>query len=419
MIRTPKGVSDILPPRASFYSYIEQKAEKFFSTYGYHQIRIPTFENTQLFLRSVGEETDVGKQMYTFEDKGGRSISLRPEGTAGIARAYIEHKLYGKGKDWRVYYSGPMFRYERPQAGRLREFYQIGVECFGEPSPWVDAEIIDMAYRFLGEKLGLDNIVVQINSIGCKNCRMDYVQNLKHHIKHRVDDLCSTCRRRFQYNTLRVLDCKNQTCREVLEEAPQIKDFLCSSCREHFNKVKRELENLNISYTLNPYLVRGLDYYTRTIFEITSSYLGSQDAVCAGGRYDDLIQELQGPPTPAMGFAIGVERLIISLEKARQGITPPPARSIFVATIGEKSVQEGMHIARSLRSQGLKVKVNFASRSLSSQLKQADRENFHLVLIAGEDEVKKGEYIIRDMHTGEQQKVKPEHISETALKKFF
>lgn len=409
MINAPKGVEDILFPRASYYEEIEKKAGNFFSLYGYKKIMVPTFEKTELFLRSVGQETDVGKQMYTFKDKGGRSISLRPEGTAGIVRAYVEHKIYAKEKNWKVYYAGPMFRYERPQAGRLREFYQIGVECFGEESPWLDVEIIEMAHDFL-KGMGLDNIQVQVNSIGCKKCRYKYIEELKVYLGKYLDVLCSTCRRRFRYNPLRILDCKSATCRAVLEKAPRIQDFTCSSCQEHFDKVTGGLCRLKIAHTINPYLVRGLDYYTRTIFEIISSYLGSQDAVCAGGRYDDLVEQLGGPPTPATGFAIGVERLLFSLEKAGVDLSKPAPQGVFMATIGEKSVEEAIQVASIIRSQGIAVKINLTNKGLSSQLKQANRENFSWVLIIGEGEIRKGKFILKNMHSGMQQEIETEEF---------
>lgn len=402
MIHAPKGVEDVLPPRASDYYQIEKEAGAFFSLYGYRQIRIPTFERTELFLRSVGEETDIGKQMYIFQDKGGRSISLRPEGTAGIARSYVEHKIYSHEKDWRVYYTGPMFRYERPQAGRLREFYQIGVECFGEKSWWLDVEIMEIAYRFL-KKLGLNNMQIQINSIGCKNCRVEYIKKLKFYLKEHINFLCDTCKRRFHRNPLRILDCKNTRCRSFLEKAPQIEDFLCSSCKEHFDNVKKELSKTGVIYKQSPYLVRGLDYYTRTIFEIASSYLGAQDTICAGGRYDDLIEELGGPPTPAMGFAIGLERLLISLKKAGVQALVSSASRIFVITIGQECVREGMRLISMIRAQGIQAKINFIDRGLSAQLKQANKEEFPWVLIVGEQEIKEKKYILRNMDSSKQQ----------------
>jgi len=411
MIHAPKGVEDLLPPKTFYYSFIEKEAGKFFSLYCYREIRIPTFERTELFLHSVGEETDVGKQMYTFRDRGGRSISLRPEGTAGIVRAYVEHKLYGKKKEWRVYYMGPMFRYERPQAGRLREFYQIGVECFGEGNPWLDVEIVEMAYHFLG-KVGLENLEIQINSIGCKDCRARYIQKLKGYLKEHLPSLCEVCQRRYNFNTLRVLDCKTSACRNVIEKAPRIKDFLCSPCLEHFSHVIKELDGLKVKYVVNPYLVRGLDYYTRTIFEVISPYLGSQDTVCAGGRYDDLVAELGGPSIPALGFAIGVERLVVSLNKAGVDLSSSPPPQIFIVTLGDRCIEEGMKLASIIRSQDIEVRVNFKKKSLSSQLKEAHKEGFSWVLIIGEDELEKNRFLLKNMESGDQREIGSEDLQK-------
>lgn len=409
MINAPKGVEDLLPPKAFHYSQIEEKAREFFSLYGYEEIRIPTFERTELFLRSVGEETDVGKQMYTFKDKGGRSISLRPEGTAGIARAYVEHKLYGREREWRVYYMGPMFRYEKPQAGRLREFYQIGVECFGEKSPWLDVETIEMAYSFLSQA-GLTNTEVHINSIGCKKCRSQYIETLKEYLKKYIDSLCNICKKRYHYNTLRVLDCKNTTCRSFIEKAPKIEDYLCSSCKEHFNYVKEGLEDLKIKYLVNPYLVRGLDYYTRSVFEIIFPHLGAQSAVCAGGRYDELIAQLGGPPTPAMGFAIGVERLIESLTRSGANFSPPPQLAVFILTLDHKYIKESMQVAAIIRKMGIEAKVNFKEGSLSSQLKKANKKGVPWVIIVGEEEIQKKKLLFRDMRSGKQHEINSNDI---------
>lgn len=409
VISALKGVEDVLPPKASLYRELTEKAAAIFLRYGYSQIIVPIFEKTQLFLRSVGQETDVGKQMYTFDDRGGRSISLRPEGTAGIARAYIEHKIYAKEKNWKVCYAGPMFRYEKPQAGRLREFYQIGVESFGEESPWIDVEIIDMANHFLKE-IGLSNVHVQINSIGCKKCRPEYVAELKVYLEKYLNRLCTTCVRRFTYNPLRILDCKNNSCQTILENAPRIKDFFCLDCKNHFNKVQAGLSKLNVVHTVNDYLVRGLDYYTQTIFEITSSCPGSQNAVCAGGRYDNLVEELGGPNTPAIGFAMGVERLLISLEKAGVELAKPAPLNIFVVTIGRESMGEGMRIAGIIRAQNIQVKVNLAHRGLSDQLKDANKGDFPWVLIVGEEELQKEKFILKNMNSGAQQELKIKNL---------
>ena len=410
MINAPKGVEDILPPKSEAYSLIEKEAAFFFSLYGYRQIRIPTFEKTELFLRSVGEETDVGKQMYTFKDKRGRSISLRPEGTAGVVRAYIEHKIFRKEKLWKVCYQGPMFRYERPQAGRLREFYQIGVECFGEENPWIDVEILEMAFFFL-KRLGLNAPQINLNSIGCKDCRKDYIIKLKSYLEKNINFLCDTCKRRFYFNPLRILDCKNEKCNVILKKAPTIENFLCSSCKEHFEAVKEKLSSLDIPFVVDPYLVRGLDYYTRTIFEIKSSYLGSQDTICAGGRYDNLIEELGGPSIPAMGFAIGVERLFLVLQRVNAKIFPPAPPCILVIPFGKGCTEKGILIARSLRSQGIQVRMDFdEKRSLSSRLRRASKKNFPWVLIIGEEELKQKRYILKNMRSGDQEYLQEEQL---------
>ncbi len=410
MIHSVKGVEDLFPPKTDYYNFVEKEARRIFSLYGYREIRIPTFERTELFIRSVGQETDVGKQMYTFTDKGGRSISLRPEGTAGVVRAYLQHKIYGKGKEWKVYYMGPMFRYERPQAGRLREFYQIGVECFGVDVPWIDVELVEMAYSFF-QNIGLKNLEIQINSLGCKKCRSEYVRALKVYLGDNLNSLCEVCQRRYNTNTLRLLDCKNEICRKTIEKAPKIGDFICSSCFEHFNQVLKQLDRLNIAYKVNPYLVRGLDYYTRTIFEIVSPHLGSQNTVCAGGRYDDLVAELGGPPIPALGFAMGVERLVISLNKAGIDILPDRKPAVFVVTIGKDSIEEGLKIARLIRSQNIQARVNLMEKSLSSQLKEADKEGFSWVLIIGEDELKRKKFPLKDMKSGHQVEISIGDIS--------
>jgi len=421
MIHSPRGCEDILPSQAIYHQWIEKKAASLFSLYGYRETRIPTLEKTELFLRSVGEETDVGKQMYTFKDKGGRLLSLRPEATVGIVRAYLQHKIYGKFKEWRVYYTGSMFRYERPQAGRLREFHQIGVENIGQESPWVDVEIIEMARRFLKE-VGLVRFEIQLNSIGCRKCRPNYQRVLKDYLGKNLDSLCSTCQTRYQRNVLRVLDCKNPSCQPIINNAPPINLYLCSDCKEHFEQVKQGLRALNVNFVINPHLVRGLDYYTRTIFEIVSPHLGAQDAVCAGGRYDNLVDELGGPFTPAIGFAIGSDRLLANLEKIGTKLPLPTSPKVFIATLNresqetQESQKKGLLLANLFRSQKVEAIVNFNPRSLSSQLRFADRENIPWVLIIGEEEIKKEKYILRNMQTGEQKQMSQddlEHFSKT------
>ncbi len=409
MIHSPRGVEDLLPQQTLQYQWIEKEASFLFSLYGYEEIRIPTFERTELFLRSLGKETDAGKQMYTFKDKKGRSLSLRPEATASVVRAYLQHKLYGHSGEWKIYYMGPMFRYERPQAARLREFRQIGVEVIGEISPQLDVEVIEIASEFF-KKIGLTNFYIQLNSIGCKRCRPVYEDRLKEYFKLNLADLCSNCRRRYQYNVLRVLDCKKKECQPTIKRAPVIGDYLCEDCQNHFQKVKTGLKNAGIKFSVDPHLVRGLDYYTRTIFEIVSSLLGSQATICAGGRYDNLVEELGGPSIPAIGFAIGVDRLLVALKKEYKEIHPQYLPVIHIATLDEEGLTAGYCLARILRSQGIRTRVNLSPKSLSSQLKMADKRRARWVMIVGEKEVKEGKFILRDMNSGQQKKVGWEEI---------
>lgn len=409
MIHSPRGCEDLLPPQAIYHQWIERKAAHLFSLYGYREVRVPTFEKTELFLRSVGEETDVSKQMYTFKDKGGRLLSLRPEATVGIVRAYLQNKVYGRCKEWRVYYTGSMFRYERPQAGRLREFHQIGVENIGQGSPWIDVEIIEMARQFL-KKVGLINFELQLNSIGCRRCRPEYQRVLKDYLGKNLDFLCATCQIRYQRNILRVLDCKNPACQSVIHDAPHSILYLCPECKEHFEQVKQGLKTLHVRFVINPHLVRGLDYYTKTIFEIVSPYLGAQNTVCGGGRYDNLVDELGGSFTPAIGFSIGSDRLLANLEKIEVALPRVDSPEIFIVTLNIESQKRGLLLADLFRSQGVEVIVNFNLKSLSSQLKFANKEHIPWVLIVGEEEIKKERYILRDMQTGEQKQMNQEDL---------
>jgi histidyl-tRNA synthetase len=411
MIHSPRGVEDLLPQQALQYQWIEKEASFLFSLYGYEPIRIPTFEHTELFLRSLGKETDAGKQMYTFKDKKGRSLSLRPEATASVVRAYLQHKLYGHSGEWKVYYMGPMFRYERPQAARLREFRQIGVEAIGEISPQLDVEIIEMGAEFF-KKIGLTNFYIQLNSIGCKRCRPVYEDRLKEYLKLNLANLCSNCRRRYQYNILRVLDCKRKECQPTIKRAPVIGDYLCEDCQNHFKKVRRGLKNAHIEFNIDPHLVRGLDYYTRTIFEIVSSLPGSQATICAGGRYDDLVEELGGSSIPAIGFAIGVDRLLVALKKEHKELHLQYSPVIHIATLDEEGLTDGYRLARILRGQGIRTRVNLSPKSLSSQLKMADKRRTRWVIIVGEKEVKEGKFILRDMESGQQEKVGWNEVKE-------
>jgi len=404
MIYSPRGVEDILPSKTPLYQWVEKQAGELFQLYGFEEIRTPIFEKTELFLRTVGQETDVGKQIYTFKDKRGRSLSLRPEATASIVRAYLEHKLNSKRGEWRVYYMGPMFRYERPQAHRLREFRQIGVEVIGQESPWLDVEIIEMVFQLL-KKLGIASFDLRLNYLGCQKCRKRYVEKLKQYFSNKVQYLCSVCQRRYQTNLLRILDCKKTPCRQVTEKAPQIITYLCPDCQEKFSRLQEGLTFMKIPFMLDRRLVRGLDYYTRTIFEITSTQLGAQDAICGGGRYDDLVEELGGPSTPAIGFSLGVERLLATLNNPdleRQMRVQP---LLYIATVGEEAKKVGIRLVTLGRSLGMRVSLNLYPKGLSWQLKSAHRAGASWVGMVGEDEIRRGEYILRDMHSGEQKQV--------------
>ncbi|NOX19709.1 MAG: histidine--tRNA ligase [Nitrospirae bacterium] len=393
--KTIKGVQDILPPETFLWQEVEQTAKEIFSLYGFKEIRTPILEFTELFVRSIGETTDiVEKEMYTFQDRAGRSITLRPEGTASVVRAYIQHGLSQLPAPQKFYYIGPMFRYERPQKGRYRQFHQIGVEVFGVDSPDVDAELIDMIRAFL-QRIGLDSLSIEINSIGCEQCRPFYRERLIEFLSSGVDTLCNDCQRRYQKNPLRVLDCKVPTCKEFIKDAPRITDFLCDGCKEHFQKFQQRLKALEIQYSINPEMVRGLDYYTRTTFEITSNALGAQNAVAAGGRYDRLVESFGGPPTPAVGFAIGMERLIVLLSELK----PPRDKGpmVYFVTLGEEASEFAFKELSHIRSAGFSAEMDFRRSSLKSQMRRADKAGARLVFIVGEDELSKGIVKYRDL----------------------
>jgi len=392
--KTLKGLQDILPPEISIWQHIEEAARKIFRTYGYQEIRLPILESTDIFVRSIGETSDiVEKEMYTFQDKGGRSVTLRPEGTASFVRAFVEHHLNNDPAPQKYYYMGPMFRYERPQAYRYRQFYQIGAEAMGVEDPKLDAEIISMLSKILSS-IGLEGVNFEITSIGCKTCRPDYREALKNFLHDKLGSFCSDCQRRYDLNPLRILDCKVPGCINARQGSPPVIDYLCEDCRHHFDSVKQYLSKLKVPHTVNPNLVRGLDYYTKTAFEVTSESLGAQKAVAAGGRYDGLVNEFGGPPTPGVGFAIGMER-IIPLIKDKVKNTEGP--DLFICTLGERTPEEALLLAEQLRSQGIMVEMNYEHHSLRSQMRKADRVGARNVISIGEDEIKKGAIIIKDM----------------------
>lgn len=404
-----KGVKDILPEDASIWQHIQQKARDIFHTFGYAEIIIPVIEFTDLFSRSIGETTDiVEKEMYTFDDRDGKKITLRPEGTASVVRAYIEHDLHQAQPFSKLYYMGPMFRRERPQAGRYRQFYQIGAEVFGIEHYRIDAEILYMLYLFTGS-LNIKGLELQLNSIGCPQCRPAFREALKGFFADKLHDLCENCQRRFEVNPLRILDCKSTHCHTLVEKAPKTIDYLCPDCLAHFKGVQDSLKMAGVPYILNPRLVRGLDYYTRTIFEFVGKTLGAQNAVAAGGRYDNLVEELGGPSTPAIGFSIGVERLVSLFDSSSIERGSP---TIFIATLGEKAQENAFILLNQLHREGIPAVMDYSGGSLKSQMRRADKLNAGHVLIIGEDELAKGIAILRDMKSKTQTEVPFSEIIE-------
>ncbi len=400
LTKAPRGTNDIINPDSKKWQYIENKARDICARFGYGEIRTPTFEHTELFLRGVGDTTDVvEKQMYTFEDKGNRSITLRPEGTASAARAFIEHNLGSQPLPVKLFYIIPCFRYEKPQAGRLREFHQFGVEVFGSDKPCVDSEIISLAIMYLNE-LGLTDLSLKINSIGCPECRKKYNEILINYFKNHYEELCDTCKGRLERNPLRILDCKSPICGALAKDAPKLIDYICDECKLHFNAVKTGLDNMGISYEIDPDIVRGLDYYTKTVFEISSNDIGSQSAVCGGGRYDGLIEELGGAKTPGIGFALGIERLLMVMENKGLSFGNDDFPKLFVATIGEKADIYVEKLIYDLRKCGIKCEKDRMGRSLKAQMKYADKSGFLYSVVVGDDEIDKNEVTLKNMRDG-------------------
>lgn len=395
--KTLKGLQDILPPEISIWQHIEAVSRDIFRTYGYQEIRLPILEPTDIFIRSIGETSDiVEKEMYTFQDKGGRSVTMRPEGTASFVRAYVEHHLYNNPAPQKFYYMGPMFRYERPQAYRYRQFYQIGAEAMGVEDPKLDAEIISMLSKIL-TGIGLAGLNFEVTSIGCKNCRPAYRAALQDFLREKLSGFCSDCQRRFELNPLRILDCKVPDCVTLRQGSVPVINYLCDDCKSHFDSLRHSLSILKVPHTINPNLVRGLDYYTKTAFEVTSESLGAQKAVAAGGRYDGLVDEFGGPPTPGIGFAIGMER-IIPLIKDTIDVSEAP--DIFICPLGVEASEKALLIAEQLRESGLRAEANYESSSLKSQMRKADRLGAKHVIILGEEEIRKGEVVVKNMLTG-------------------
>lgn len=412
MINIPKGTKDLLPQDSYKWQFIENTAREVAKIFNIKEIRTPTFEHTEVFLRGVGETTDiVNKEMYTFTDKGGRSITLKPEGTAGVVRAFIENGMASSALPAKLYYLTQCFRYERPQAGRLREFHQFGIEYFGAKTPDTDAEVILVAKTFI-EKLGIKNVSLYINSIGCKECRKKYEEALKNYLKANFDNLCELCKSRFEKNPLRILDCKNQDCKKIVENAPSILDYLCEDCSNHFEQVKKLLTLSNVEFKIDHNIVRGLDYYTKTVFEFVSENIGAQGTVCGGGRYDGLVKELGGTETCGIGFAAGIERLLLLMENTGVEIPKDDGVQIYIASMGEQAQEKAFCLVKSLRENGVIAELDHMERGIKAQFKYADKIGAKYVGVIGSDEIEKGIIKIKNMSDGQETEVSFDKVIE-------
>ncbi len=410
-IKAPRGTKDMLPGESYKWQYIEREWFSICSEYGFREIRTPAFEATELFSRGVGDTTDiVQKEMYTFKDMGGRSITLKPEGTSPAVRAFLENKLYAETQPTKVFYDTPCFRYEKPQAGRLREFHQFGIETFGTNSMMADAEIIALGYDFL-KRMGIEDAELHISSVGCRKCRPVYRKALQDFLRPKYDCLCETCKSRFERNPMRILDCKSPQDQELVKGAPVMIDYLCEECREDFEQLKSHLDSMSISYTVDPAIVRGLDYYTKTAFEFVSESAGAQGTVCGGGRYDHLIEELGGPDMPGVGFGLGKERLLMMMENAGSDFGEDIRPHVFIAWTGDEARSYSMGLLHELRTKGIKAEIDSKERNLKGQMKYANKMNTDFTLVIGSDEVESGELTLKNMSTSEQIKVKREDLT--------
>ena len=407
-VQAPKGTKDMLPQDAYKWHFVENKFREIAKFYGMREIRTPMFEHTDLFLRGVGDTTDiVQKEMYTFNDKGNRSITLKPEGTSPVVRAFIENRLFNEAQPTKLYYAIPCFRYENVQKGRLRQFHQFGTEVFGSKEPSMDAEVIAFAMEFL-KTLGLKSLSLNINNLGCPNCRPKYNEALKKFLEENYDDLCGLCQSRFDKNPMRILDCKNKNCGEITKNAPIILDYMCEECDSHFAEVKKYLDILNIPYTVDPGIVRGLDYYTKTIFEI----LNDDFTVCGGGRYDRLIEQLGGPEMPAVGFGLGIERLLLTLKNEGIEIPSEGLYDLYVGARGEEGKLASFKLANTLRTRGIKTEINHMGRSLKAEMKYANKIGAKFTVVLGDDELQTGNAKLKRMSDGEQFEVNLNNIEE-------
>ncbi len=405
LIKAQRGTQDMLPATAGKWQAVEEVMRGEAEIAGFREIRTPVFEDTRLFQRSVGETTDVvQKEMYTFEDKGGRSVTLKPEGTAGAVRAYLEHGLFNEPMPVKLYYLTPCYRYERAQAGRLREFHQFGVEMLGSALPIADAEVIAFAHG-LFDRLCVKNLTLKINSIGCPSCRAEYTKKLKAYFAEHKDELCETCLSRLDRNPMRILDCKDPGCAKVAAGAPHILDSLCDDCKNHFEAVKDALDSIGIEYEIDPTIVRGLDYYTRTVFEFISNDLGAQSTVCGGGRYDGLVEEMGGNPTPALGFGLGLERLLLVMEAQKVEFPAPDTCELYIASVGDDARKEAFRLVQKMRECAVEAACDEMDRSLGAQMKYAGKIGAQFTLVLGDDELASGKGVVKNMKTGEKKKI--------------
>ena len=414
--RAVKGTNDVLPDESSNWQFVERQMLSTAALYGFKEIRVPVFEHTEVFLRSVGDTTDVvQKEMYTFDDKGGRSITLRPELTAGVIRSVIENGLVNGALPLKVCYVGGCYRYEKPQAGRLREFHQFGVECVGAAEPNADAEVIALARQVLNS-IGIDKISLEINSIGCPECRKEYHKALKEYFSANKDKLCGTCLDRLERNPMRILDCKSPVCSEIAGNAPVVLDYLCDECKNHFEQVKSYLTAMNIEYTVNPHIVRGLDYYTRTVFEFVSGDIGAQSTVCGGGRYDGLVAQMGGPSVPSLGFAMGIERLMLVLKNQGKELPSADKPDLYIAALGEKAQLKTAELCAALRADGFKVETDICGRGLKAQMKYANKIGAKYSLVLGDTEIGENSASLKNMADGEAFTVKLDTLSDELFK---
>mgnify|MGYP001427186588 FL=1 len=411
-----KGTEDVLPKDSYRWQFVEDVMRKESASYGFKEIRTPVFEHTELFARGVGQTTDVvQKEMYTFDTKGGESVTLRPEGTAGAARAVLEHGLVNDSLPIKASYFVSCYRYEKPQAGRLREFHQFGLECYGTQSPVADAEL-NCAAQSIFDRLGIKQLRLEINSIGCPACRAEYHKALKEYFYGYKDELCETCNSRLEKNPMRILDCKSPVCSKIAQGAPKITDYLCDECREHFASVQKYLDAAGVEYTVNPTIVRGLDYYTKTVFEFVTDFIGAQGTVCGGGRYDGLIEELGGKHLPSLGFAMGIERLLMLMDKQGIEIPEPSTCDLYVAVMGEKASLKSFEIIKAVRSCGLIAETDVVGRGLRAQMKYADKIGAKFSMVLGDNEIEQGKAVIKNMSSGEQTEIV---LDDTFAEKFM